>query len=289
MPSSSAFQTFRINELNHLHFRRPYYISCPVSHTRISAHTTQTYKHARTHQRGAMTAARRIWRSLLSFIVINLFTLSLRFLATNSALCSMRSRDLIYLVTQDFRPLRRVFGRSFHRSTSSVSPCDVYHDVGGTQAHQAVQYYSREGLLKIRVTGRRADGEVLNIIAHFGLFRYRGSRAGRCYRRVYDGEPRSDDGELPFPITVCVPRDCLTCKHQKLQPRRVLVYFKLEQRRITTRIGCLNCCSSRNKYSVVSDCITSSGFNLFPLLLRRGTSPPTFPVSSPVLWAATTA
>ena len=68
----------------------------------------------------------------------------------------------------------------------------------------------------------------------------------------------------PCPITVRVSRDHSTHIHQQLlQPRRVLIYQKLEQRRITTRIGYLNCCSIVNKYSLISDCITSSGFSFF--------------------------
>ena len=57
--------------------------------------------------------------------------------------------------------------------------------------------------------------------------------------------------------------DRSTRKHQQLQPRRVLVYPRLEQRKIITWIGYLNCCSIGNKYSVVSDCITSRGFSFF--------------------------
>ena len=78
----------------------------------------------------------------------------------------------------------------------------------------------------LRVTGQRADREVLNIISHFGLLWYQGSRARRRYWRVYDEEPRSDDaddGESPCPITVCMSCDCSTRKHKKLQPRHVLV------------------------------------------------------------------
>ena len=140
------------------------------------------------HGSGAMTAASRIWSSLLSFIVI--FTLSSRFLATNSALFSMSVQSSHpFSQSQDLSPFRRVFGHTFRHSTSRNPSCDVRLDVGSTQPYQAILHYSREGLVKLRVTGRRADREVLNIISHFGLFRYRGSRAGRCYRRVLDGEP----------------------------------------------------------------------------------------------------
>ena len=60
-----------------------------------------------------------------------------------------------------------------------------------------------------------------------------------------------------------VSRDRLSCKHQQLQLRRVLVYSRLEQREIITRIGYFNCCSIGHKYSVVSDFNRSSGFSFF--------------------------
>ena len=84
----------------------------------------------------------------------------------------------LFSQSQDLRTFRRVFGQTFYRSTGSVTSCDVRHDVGSTHPYQAVLHYSLEGLLKLRVTGRRTDREVLNIISHFGLFRYRGSHAG---------------------------------------------------------------------------------------------------------------
>ena len=58
-------------------------------------------------------------------------------------------------------------------------------------------------------------------------------------------------------------RDRSTRKVQQLKPRRVLVYLRLEQQEVITRIGYLNCCSIGNKYSVVSDCITLRVFSFF--------------------------
>ena len=111
-----------------------------------------------------MTAARHICSSLLSFIVI--FTFSSRFLAINSALWSISvQRSHLFSQSQDLRPVYRVFGWTFHRSTSSFPSCDVRHDIGSTQPYQAILLYSHEGLLKLRVTGRRSDQEVLNIIS----------------------------------------------------------------------------------------------------------------------------
>ena len=98
---------------------------------------------------GAMTAARRIWSSLMSFIEI--FMLSSRFLATNSELWSMSvQRSHLLSQTQDLRPFRRVFGRTLHHSTSSVLSCDIRHDVGSTQPYQAVLHYSHERITEAK-------------------------------------------------------------------------------------------------------------------------------------------
>ena len=107
--------------------KRRYYLKT-VFRASTNAAYTQTHRHIdiQTHiqRSGSMTAARRIWSSLLSFIVI--FTLSLRFLAINSALCLMTVQGShLFSQSQDLHPFRRVFGQTFHGSTSTVPSCDV--------------------------------------------------------------------------------------------------------------------------------------------------------------------
>ena len=211
-----------------------------------------------------MLAAGRVWSMLLFFIISAALASCVP--ASNSALCSMSvKRSYLHNQLQVSRPFSRLFGRTFYRSTRNVSSCDDRHDVVRSQACRVGLHYGRDTLLQLRATGRAADRNLLNIIAYYGLLRYRGGRAGRCHWRYHDGETPKALGTVERSITVHVSRDRPTCKHQHQQrvPRRVLVNPRLEQRGSTTRIGLLNTQSIGNKYSLVSDCITSNRFDFF--------------------------
>ena len=131
---------------------------------------------------------------------------------------------------QDLRPFRRVFGRTFHRSTSSVPSCDVCHDVGNIQAYQAVMNYRREGLLKLRISALTENCSTSSrTLAYFVTEAVLDDDIGVCTKENYAQTMGNHRVRSLYA--------CLVTAYQQLQPHHVLVYLRLEQREIITRIG----------------------------------------------------
>ena len=170
------------------------------------------------------------------------------------------------------RPVRRVFGQTFIKSSWRNPISERRHDVRFTHVYPSSNdRYSRDLLFSLRFTERTCEGGLPDTLKQLGLLRYRGKRAGRSVRATL---VRSCSSVVTCShnqgIPVIVGNRPMCRRHSEDSRSRVLVYLQRQELMKSTKIGLLNTQSIGNKFTLVADCITSNDFCFFLRQLRRG-------------------
>ena len=105
-------------------------------------------------------------------------------------------------------------------------------------------------------------------VKQLGLLRYHGTHAGRRLHRGTPPAPTTSLVTCPnvqgLPVQCVIIGNRMELHHQENSIQaRVLVYFRRAQPSIPTKIWFLNAQSINNKFTTISDCITTNHFSFF--------------------------